>query len=135
MWLLSFIPDWVFYIILFVGVVGLFASKFAPVFYKTAVLGVSIAFIVVGLFMSGAVHDNNAWKLRVADLEKKVAEASTKSEKENVKIVEKVVVKREYYKLRGNDVIQYVDREIVKYDDKCVIPKEFIEAHNKAATK
>ena len=85
--------------------------------------------------MAGAVHDNNAWKLRVANLEKKVAEASTKSEKENVKIVEKVVVKREYYRVRGNDIIEYVDREVVKYDDKCEVPKEFIEAHNKAATK
>lgn len=135
MWLLSFIPDWIFYIILFVGVVGLFASKFVPLYYKTAALGVSIALIVVGLFMSGAAYDHNAWKLRVADLEKKVAEAEGKSAKENTKIVEKVVVKREYYRLRGNDVIQYVDREIVKYDNSCLIPKEFVEVHNKAAAK
>lgn len=135
MWILSFIPDWIFYVILFGGVIGLFASKFVPILYRTTVLGISIAFIIVGLFMAGAVHDNNAWKLRVADLEKKVAEASVKSEKENVKIVEKVVVKREYYRVRGNDIIEYVDREVVKYDDKCEVPKEFIEAHNKAATK
>jgi hypothetical protein len=34
---------------------------------------------------------------------------------------------------RGEDSIKYVDREIVKYDSQCVIPKEFIDVVNKAA--
>lgn len=85
--------------------------------------------------MSGAISNDEAWKLKVSELEKKIAAAELESAKENTKIVEKVVVKREYYKERGNDVIKYVDREIVKYDETCKIPKEFVEAHNKAAVK
>lgn len=85
--------------------------------------------------MSGAISNDQAWKLKVSELEKKIAEAQVESAKENTKIVEKVVVKREYYKERGNDIIQYVDREVVKYDESCKIPKEFVEAHNKAVVK
>lgn len=83
--------------------------------------------------------DYNAWQLKVKELEVKLAEAQTKSAKENTKIVEKVVKKTEYIKLRGQDIIKYVDRDIVKYDTKfapggqCEIPKEFIKAHNDAA--
>jgi hypothetical protein len=72
-------------------------------------------------------------------METKVAEAEAKAAIENTKIVEKVVKKTEYITRRGQDIVQYVDREVVKYDTKfapggiCEIPKEFIVAHNKAA--
>jgi hypothetical protein len=72
-------------------------------------------------------------------MEAKVAAAQIESGKENLKIVEKVVVKTEYITRRGQDIIQYVDKEVVKYDTKflpggiCEIPKEFIKAHNDAA--
>jgi hypothetical protein len=53
--------------------------------------------------------------------------------------VEKVITKTKVVKERGDEIIKYVDREIVKYDTKflpggiCEIPKEFIKAHNDAA--
>jgi len=47
--------------------------------------------------------------------------------------VEKVVKKTEYIKTRGKDVVQYIDREVTKYDNTCIIPKEFVKAHNDAA--
>jgi hypothetical protein len=89
--------------------------------------------------MSGAISNEEAWQARVKEMESKVAAAEVQSVKENVKIVEKVVKKTEYITRRGQDIIQYVDREIVKYDTKfapggvCEIPKEFIKAHNDAA--
>jgi 4-hydroxyphenylpyruvate dioxygenase-like putative hemolysin len=89
--------------------------------------------------MSGAISNEAAWIARVQEMEVKVAKAEAESAKENVKIVEKVVKRLEVVRVRGNDVIQYVDREIVKYDTKfapggqCEIPKEFIKAINDAA--
>jgi len=53
--------------------------------------------------------------------------------------VTKVVTKTQIVRTRGENIIKYVDREIVKYDTKfapggiCEIPKEFIKAHNDAA--
>lgn len=83
--------------------------------------------------MAGAIHDNDAWEARVKEMEAKVAAAAAESTKENVKITDRVVTKIQMVKQRGEDITKYIDREVVKYDTQCVIPKEFIKAHNDAA--
>lgn len=83
--------------------------------------------------MSGAISNEEVWQARVKELEVKLAKAEVESAKENTKIVEKIVKKTEYIKTRGNDIIQYVDREVTKYDEVCRIPPPFIRAHNNAA--
>ena len=79
----------------------------------------------------------NTAKLQVHSLESKLADAAAQVEtvKSNAKLSNKVVTKTEYYRLKGEDSIRYIDREIVKYDSTCVIPAEFIDELNKAATK
>jgi uncharacterized coiled-coil protein SlyX len=83
--------------------------------------------------MLGAVSNNNSWLARVRELETKVAEAEAKSANLNTNIVEKTVFKTQTVRERAQDVVKYVDREIVKYDTTCVIPQEFIQVHNRAA--
>ena len=83
--------------------------------------------------MTGAIHNEEAWRARVREMEAKVAEAQVKSAEENVKIVEKVVTKTQVIKEKANEIVKYVDREIVKYDNMCEIPKEFVKAVNDAA--
>jgi hypothetical protein len=101
--------------------------------YKTPIQLVSIALIVIGVFMSGAIHNEAAWIERVRELEAKIVEAESRSAEENVKIVEKVVTKIQVIRDRTDVGIKYIDREVVKYDNTCVIPKEFVKAHNDAA--
>ena len=147
MWLLQWLPNWIFYAVLLAGVFGLAASylirflTFIPFLYvyKTPIQLGSIAAIVIGTFMSGAIYDNDAWEARVKEMEEKVAAAEVQSKEENIKIVEKVVTKTQVIKTRGQDIVKYIDREVVKYDTKfapggeCEIPKEFIKALNDAA--
>jgi hypothetical protein len=138
MWILKFLPYWIFYAVFFMGLLGLastFLIRFFPFLYvyKTPLQIGSIVLIVIGTYMSGAISNEEAWQARVKEMEAKVAAAQIESLKENVKIVEKVVKKTEYIKTRGQDITKYVDREIVKYDNTCVIPQEFIKAHNMAA--
>ena len=139
MWLLNWLPDWIFYAVGLVGLVGLFSTyllRFIPIpaiyMYKTPIQLVSIFLIGFATYMSGGIANEAKWNARVKEVEAKVAAAEVESAKQNVKIVEKVVKKTEYITRKGNDVIQYVDREIVKYDSSCVIPKEFVKAHNDA---
>ena len=117
------------------GLASTFLIRFFPFLYvyKTPLQIGSIVLIVIGTYMSGAISNEEAWQARVKEMEAKVAAAQIESLKENVKIVEKVVKKTEYIKTRGQDITKYVDREIVKYDNTCVIPQEFIKAHNMAA--
>ena len=139
MWLLNWLPNWIFYAIGLVGLIGLFSTyllRFIPIpaiyMYKTPIQLVSIVLIGFATYMSGGIANEAKWNARVKEVEAKVAAAEVESAKQNVKIVEKVVKKTEYITRKGNDVIQYVDREIVKYDSSCVIPKEFVKAHNDA---
>jgi hypothetical protein len=144
MWILSVLPDWVFHLMLIVGVLGIVAGFVLGMIpavkqYVLPIRVISLLVFSLALYLEGGLADYNAWQLKVKELEVKLAEAQTKSAKENTKIVEKVVKKTEYIKLRGQDIIKYVDRDIVKYDTKfapggqCEIPKEFIILHNKAA--
>jgi hypothetical protein len=34
---------------------------------------------------------------------------------------------------KGNEIIKYIDREVVKYDQMCEVPKEVINILNEAA--
>jgi hypothetical protein len=144
MWIINFLPDWVFHTLFAIGLLGTIAGfllGFIP-FIKKYVLVIqvcSILILVLGVFLEGAMSDNKEWVARVKEMEAKVAAAEANSQKVNVEIIEKVVKKTEYIKLRGQEIIKYVDRDIVKYDTRfapggqCEIPKEFITLHNKAA--
>ena len=138
MWILDFLPFWVFHVITVAGVLGVLASQFMSVIpviskYKLPILVGSILVLAFGLYMEGGITNQEKWEARVKEMEAKVAQAEADSAKENTKIVEKVVKKLEVVKVRGDEIIRYVDREVAKYDSQCVIPKEFIKAHNEAA--
>ena len=144
MWILQWLPNWIFYGIFFAGLLSLLATyvmKFIPFVYvyRTPIQAVSVLAIVIGTYMSGAISNEESWQAKVKEMEAKVAAAEIESQKENVKIVEKIVKKTEYITRKGQDIIQYVDREVAKYDDRfrpggqCELPKEFIKAINNAS--
>ena len=144
MWLLSFLPDWWFYALLTLGLIGIFVSylmSFIPFVstYRNLIQAVSIIAIVIGTYMSGAISNEDKWQMKIKDLELKISQAETESAEQNVKIVEKIIVKKQIVKERGEEVIKYIDKEVVKYDTKfirgedCALPDEFFEALNAAA--
>lgn len=145
MWILKWLPNWIFYAIFFAGLLGIVASfvmKFIPFVYvyRTPIQVASVILVAIGTYMAGAISNEEAWIARVKEMEVKLAKAEAESAKENVKIVEKIVKQKEFITVRGEEIVKYIDREIVKYDEKfaaggqCEIPKEFIEAHNNSAT-
>ena len=153
MWLLHFFSDsflqFVVNAVLITGVVGtvlfcFFLNKilqfFPPLapYYKALQIG-SIVVLLAGVYFKGGYATEMIWRDKVKEVEAKLAAAQAESKKETVKIVERVVKKTEVIQRRGQDVVQYVDREVVKYDTKflpggiCEIPKEFVKAHNDSA--
>lgn len=140
MWMLQFLPDFVFHLITIAGVLGVVASfvlGFIPFVsqYKLPIQVASIIALVFGIYFEGGIANEAVWQARVKELEVKVAEAEAKSAKENIKIVEKIVTKEKVIKERAEAITQYIDREIVKYDSQCVIPPAFVDAHNRSAEK
>jgi hypothetical protein len=140
MWILNFLPDWIFYAILGIGVVGLLVTyllRFIPIpalyVYRTPIQLVSIVLIAYGVYMAGAISNENEWKAKVAKLEKEFAESQVQTEKVNTEVITKYVTKREVVYQKAEEQIRYIDREIVKYNDICKLPSEVIKIHNEAA--
>jgi hypothetical protein len=94
---------------------------------------VSVILMVFGTFMIGAVYNNDAWLVKVKALEAKVVIAEQEAKKETVRVETKIVEKTKIVREKGEQVIQYIDREVIKYDSQCVIPNEFVKALNDAA--
>ena len=107
--------------------------------YRIPAQVLGIALLVMGVYWRGGYAIEMEWRERVAEVEARVAAAEAKSAEENVKIVTKVVTKTQVLRTRGETITKYIDREIVRYDEKfapggvCEIPQEFIKAHNSAA--
>ena len=144
MWLLSFLPDWWFYALLALGLAGIFVSylmSFIPFvsMYRNLIQATSIVAIVIGTYMAGAISNEEKWQLKIKDLELKISQSETQSAEENIKIVERIITKKQIVKEKGEEVIKYIDREVVKYDTKfiqggdCELPNEFFDALNQAA--
>ena len=134
MWILQFLPNWLFFALFFISLAAFLITKFIRILPQAQLIQAgSIASAFFSIFMIGAISNNDAWLARVSELETKVAEAEAKSATTNTDIVEKVVTKTQVVRERGQDIVRYVDREVVKFDNTCVIPKEFVAAHNRAA--
>jgi hypothetical protein len=144
MWLLDFMPDWIFHAILLVGSLGLISSfilNFIPTFklYHLPLQVVSVLLIALGIWFEGAMSNQAEWEAKVKDLEVKVAEAEAESQKENIKIVTKTVKQIQVIREQGQNIITYVDkevvkdREVVKFVENCPIPEIIISTHNAAA--
>lgn len=132
-------PKWLIIAFIVVGVLGILAAMFVNKIpfikqYNLPITLVAVVLLVSGVYLQGALAYKESTDLAVAKLEKKLAEAEAKSAQTNTEIVEKIVKDTEVIRLKGKTITEYVDREVVKYDNKCELPKEVIDAHNAAAT-
>ena len=145
MWLLNLMPDWFYHLIVILSILGLIVAsvlKFVPFVstYRLPIQVISVLLLVFGVWMEGGIVNEAKWEARVRELEEKVKIAEEKSTEKNVEIQEKVVTQTKVVREKGRDIIQYIDREvvkkeeIVKFIENCPIPKDIIDAHNAAAT-
>lgn len=141
MWLFEYVPHWLFQLTFFLSIViYLVATTLKVLPYQQLFKYGSIATIFLSTYLLGMQTADNWWRKKAHDLQQKVLELEAKSQEENVKVVEKVVTKREVVKQRGEDVIKYIDREVVKnqevvkYVEQCPkLPSEIVNTINKAA--
>ena len=142
MWILHFLPDslilWFTNILLMVGIAltiaGFFAHRIPVIWqYQLPFRVLGIALLTAGVYLRGGYGVETAWRERVAEVEAKLKIAQEQSATENTRIETRVINRTQLIRERGEEITKYVDREVVKYDSQCVIPSQFIEAHNRAA--
>jgi hypothetical protein len=143
MWIISVLPEWVVHAIFGIGVLGVIAGfvlGFVPLInrYKLPVQIISIIVLVLGVYLEGGLADYREWQYKAQQLEVKVAEAEARAAQKNVEVQEKVVTQVQVVRQKGQDIVKYIDREVVKKEEvvkfveKCPVPQDLIDAHNKA---
>lgn len=132
------ITEFFIHTVFVVGVLGIIAGfvlSFIPILnrYKFPIQVISIIIFAWGVYLEGALSQEKKLKQKIAELEVKLKEAEIKAASVNTKIIKEVLTKREVIKEKGEDIIKYIDREVVQYDKTCPIPESVIKAHNAAA--
>ena len=140
MWILKFVPDWIFYIILLVGLAGLAASfvlKFIPLVsqYKIPIQVISGILIVFGVYMAGAISNEAAWQARVTELQLKIAQAETQSAEANGQLTSKLIRKEQEITQAQQQLKTRIQQNAVQMDAVCTVPRTAIDILNDAARK
>jgi ElaB/YqjD/DUF883 family membrane-anchored ribosome-binding protein len=142
MWILHFLPDGV--ILAFCNILllsGIIATAAGFVAHRIPVLGQyqlafklgGIALLVLGVYFRGGLAVETEWRERVAEVEARLAQAEKASAEANKSIETKTQQRVTQIRQRMTYTRQYIDREVVRYNDQCQIPEPFIRAHNSAA--
>jgi hypothetical protein len=149
MWILHLLPDaliaWIVNTLLITGAVVTVAGffvRFIPFVntYRIPVQILGILLLTVGVYFEGGYTTEMAWRERVAEVEAKLAVAQKQSAEVNTEIITKTVTQTKIVRERGEDIIRYVDREVVrnqeviKFVENCPIPEIIINTHNAAAS-
>ncbi len=139
MWIINWLPEFVVHLIFLAGIVGTIAGfvlGFIPFVskYKLPIQIISLLLLSLGVYLEGGLAEKAKWELRVKEMEAKVAEAQAKAAVVNTQIVEKVVTEKEYIKVKGAKVVEYIDREVKVFDSNCTVPEVAIKAHDMSAS-
>ena len=139
MWLLEFLPDWIFHAVLVVGVSAMAASfvlKFVPFVtaYRLPIQAAGLILTVLGVWFEGAISNEAAWQARVHEMEQKVAAAEVKSAQETVRIVTRVVTQIQTIKDTTNANTQYLEKQVAQdLDRECSLTNASVMLHNSAS--
>ncbi len=148
MWILHLLPDaFVAAIVNTILIAGIlvtvagFFVRFIPFVntYRTPVQIAGIVLLTAGVYFEGGYSTEMAWRERVREVEAKVAAAQAQSAETNTEIVTKFVNRTRVIHERGQDIVNYIDREVVrnqdviKFVENCPIPSIIIATHNAAA--
>jgi amino acid permease len=140
MWILKFIPDWIFYAVLLIGLAGLAASfvlKFVPVVrqYQLPIQAISGILIVFGVYMAGAISNEAAWQARVTELQIKIARAEAQSAEANSELRNKLSRKEQEIVQAQQLLKTRIQQNAVQMDAVCTVPRTAIDILNDAARK
>lgn len=137
-WLFNFLPDFVFHLIVLVGILGLLAATFFGFIpfvnkYALPVKVASIVLLVIGVWFEGGLSNNQAWMDKVHALEKKIAEAEAKSAQANTELVTKIAEHKKEIASVQATLKNKIKQLATSMDSECKIPEDAISILNEAA--
>ena len=140
MWILSYLPTWIFYAIVVLGILGVVASyvlSMVPLVnqYKIPLQVVSIVVIAFGVFIIGGVENELSWQAKVKELEAQVAVATAKSNETNTIVQQKVITKIQIVKQQVEVVKKEIEVQKEYINADCKVNPIVIDLYNKAVAE
>jgi hypothetical protein len=137
-WLLSFLPDWIFHLIVIVAIFGLVAAhffRFIPFIsqYTLPIKVVSIIALVIGIWFEGGISNNNAWLAKVREMELKVARAEAQSAEANQNLTTQIAQKNKEIASIQTTIKNRIKELASSMDNECKVSTDAINVLNDAA--
>lgn len=135
MFLLSFLPDWIFYVLLLVSGVGLFLSSFLAnlpfisTYAKPIQIG-SVIGLIFSVYMCGGIANEEGWQKKVLEQQAEIAKLKQQEAEVTTKVVTKYIDKVTIVKEKNNEIAKYIT---TASDSKCQLPNSFSVLHDAAA--
>ena len=138
MWILDYLPFWIFHLIVLAGIGGILAStilKFIPFIsnYKLPIQVGSAILLAFGLYMEGGVACQEKWEARVKELEAKVAISEEQSKTANAQLASSIKEKKQIIKQTQVVIQEKIVKVKEQIDAQCTVPPEAIQLLNEAA--
>ena len=137
MWILSYLPTWIFYAIAVLGILGVVSSYvlgMVPLInqYKLPLQVVSIVVIAFGVFIIGGVENELSWQAKVKELEAQVAVATAKSNETNTIVQQKVITKIQIVKQQVEVIKKEIEVQKEYINTDCKVNATAVDLYNKA---
>ena len=138
MWLFSLLPDFVYHVLLIVGLLafaGSYLLKMVPFFMQNAFMIriASMMLIIFCVWVEGGMAVEAKWQARVQELELKVAKAEKEAAEANGKIQTVYVDRVQTVKEIQYVTVNRIAKDAAKIDRTCVVDPDAISILNGAA--
>ena len=138
MWLLDFLPFWIFHLIVLVGIGGILAStvlKFIPFIsnYNLPIQVGSIILLTFGVYMEGGISNQEKWEARVKELEARIAVSEEQMKTANVALEAKLKEKTQIIKQKEYIIQEKIVAVKEQIDAQCKVPQAAVDLLNEAA--
>jgi len=138
MWILNWLPDFVFHLMLLVGLLAIGASfvlGFIPFVtqYKLPIQVAGIILTVVAVWYEGGIAKDAEYRARIATMELKISKAETAAAEANTKLAEQIL--REQARIK--DITETNKKRLKdlagQLDKQCLVNQGVIDVLNDAA--
>jgi len=140
MWLINLLPDWIYHLIVLIGICGVVASitlSYFPSFiskFQVPIKLLSVIVLSVGVFFEGTQFATSSMEDDVTELKHALAIAEEKSKNVNERVVVEYKTKIIKVKEKSDEIVRYIDRYINEsVDREFPIPNAFVVLHDSAA--
>jgi len=138
MWVLSFLPEWVFHLMLCIGLLGTVGGWVLKKFpslaaHSTLIQITGIVLLIVSIWYEGGIAKDAEYRLKIAELSQKASEAEAKAAEANAQI--EYIYVNKVQKIKDVQIVikERVIKDASVIDKNCKVSSEAISLLNASA--